>query len=57
MLTIDKVDISSKAQVNEFVMFHYSLYKNCPQWVPPFISDIKMMMNPNKHPFYEHSDA
>jgi GNAT superfamily N-acetyltransferase len=57
MLTIDKVDISSKAQVNEFVMFHYNLYKKCPQWVPPFISDIKLMMNPNKHPFYEHSDA
>jgi hypothetical protein len=57
MLTIDKVDISSKAQVNEFVMFHYNLYKNCPQWVPPFISDIKLMMNPNKHPFYEHSEA
>ena len=23
--------------------------------VPPFISDIKAMINPNKHPFYEHS--
>jgi hypothetical protein len=57
MVSIEKVDISSKAQVNEFVMFHYNLYKPCPQWVPPIISDIKTMMNPNKHPFYEHSDA
>ena len=57
MLTVDKLDISSKAQVDEFVMFHYNLYKNCPQWVPPFISDIKLMLNPNKHPFYEHSEA
>ncbi len=37
--------------------FHYDLYKNCPQWVPPFIADIKMMLNKQKHPFYEHSDA
>jgi len=57
MLTVDKIDLSSKSQVNDFVMFHYNLYKNCPQWVPPFVSDIKTMLNPNKHPFYEHSDA
>jgi hypothetical protein len=57
MVTVDKIDINSKSQVNDFVMFHYKLYKNCPQWVPPFIDDIKTMMNPNKHPFYEHSDA
>ena len=57
MVTVDKVDISSKSQVNDFVMFHYKLYQNCPQWVPPFIDDIKTTMNPNKHPFYEHSDA
>jgi hypothetical protein len=57
MITIQKVDVSSKAQVNEFVELHYRLYKGHPQWVPPFKSDIKMMLDPNKHPFYEHSDA
>ncbi len=57
MVKVDKVDISSKAQVNEFVELHYRLYKNCPQWVPPFKDDIRTMMNPAKHPFYEHSDA
>jgi len=57
MYHLQKVDTSVKAQVNEFVQFHYRLYRGTPQWVPPFISDIKVMMNPNKHPFYEHSDA
>ncbi len=57
MVKVEKVDISSKAQVNEFVDFHYHLYKSCPQWVPPFKDDIRNMMNPNKHPFYEHSEA
>jgi GNAT superfamily N-acetyltransferase len=57
MLTVEKIDTSNKKQVNQFVQFHYDLYKGCPQWVPPFFSDIKLMLNREKHPFYEHSDA
>jgi hypothetical protein len=57
MLEIQQIDLSNKNQVQEFVKFHYDLYKGCPQWVPPFISDVKMMLNKQKHPFYEHSDA
>jgi hypothetical protein len=57
MLTVDKIDTSNKKQVNQFVQFHYDLYKDCPQWVPPFYADIKLMLNRQKHPFYEHSDA
>ncbi len=57
MITVEKIDVRDRKQVNEFIMFHYGIYKNTPQWVPPFISDIKTMMNPDKHPFYEHSVA
>jgi hypothetical protein len=57
MLTIDQVDCSSKVQVNEFVQFHYDLYKGTPQWVPPFYADIKLMLNREKHPFFEHSEG
>jgi hypothetical protein len=57
MYSIQKVDIGSKAQVNEFIEFHYKLYRGTPQWVPPFYDDIRTMLNPNKHPYYEHSDA
>jgi hypothetical protein len=57
MYSVEKIDTSSKSQVNQFVQFHYDLYKDCPQWVPPFYTDLKMMLNRQKHPFYEHSDA
>jgi hypothetical protein len=57
MIEIQKVDTDSKSQVNEFVKFHYDLYSGCEQWVPPFISDIKTMLDRKKHPYYEHSDA
>ena len=57
MISIEQVDLKSRTQVNSFVQFHYDLYKDCPQWVPPFFADIRAMLNPEKHPFYEHSDA
>ncbi len=57
MTTVELIDTSSKKQVNEFVQFHYDLYKGTPQWVPPFYADMNMMLNRKKHPFYEHSEG
>ena len=57
MVEIQKIDTTDRRQVNEFVNFHYHLYAGTPQWVPPFYNDIKLMLNREKHPFYEHSDA
>lgn len=57
MLTIEKVDTSSKSQVRRFVRIPYRLYKDNPQWVPALYIDAEDMLNRKKHPFYEHSDA
>lgn len=57
MLTIETVDSSSRSQMNTFINFPFSLYKDVPQWVPPIRLDIRSMLNPKKHPFYQHSDA
>ncbi|NPV76879.1 MAG: hypothetical protein HPY59_10960 [Anaerolineae bacterium] len=57
MIEIQKLDTESKSEVKEFIQFHFDLYKNCPQWVPPFRQDIALMLNKKKHPFYEHSEA
>jgi hypothetical protein len=57
MVTVEKVDLSNKAQVNEFIKFPFKLYANTPQWVPLFDMDMRIVMDPKKHPFYEHSDA
>jgi len=57
MLTVEHIDVSSRKQVNRFVRIPYRLYKDHPYWVPPPIVDIKTMLNPKKHPFYEHSVA
>lgn len=57
MITIQKVDTRNKSEVNDFVNFPFEIYSNVKEWVPPILIDIKTMLNADKHPFYEHSDA
>jgi len=52
-----KIDVRTSKDRNAFIKFPFDLYQNCPQWVPPFVSDMHLVMNKQKHPFYEHSDA
>jgi hypothetical protein len=57
MVNIEQVNLDSKKDVNRFVQFQYDLYKDSPQFCPPFRADIRLMMNKKKHPFYQHSDG
>ena len=57
MIKIEHVDPRNKAQVRRFIELPFRIYANHPQWVPPLINDLKDQMNPDKHPFYEHSEA
>ena len=57
MITVEQIDLSNKKQVDEFLKLPFRLYKNHPQWVPPFIDDIRLMLNKKKHPYYELNDA
>lgn len=56
-MLIQRVDLQNKSQVRQFVEFPYLHYRDCPQWVPPLRIDAYLPLNPQKHPFYEHSDA
>jgi hypothetical protein len=57
MITVERVDTASKAEVRRFIDIPFRLYADCPQWVPPLRTDVRTMLNREKHPFYEHSDA
>lgn len=57
MIDVTKIDTFNKSDIIRFVELPYLLYKDHPQWVPPIRSDVQLMLNKQKHPFYEHSDA
>jgi GNAT superfamily N-acetyltransferase len=57
MLTVEQINVQDKQQVRRFIDIPFRLYHKHPQWVPPLRGDIELMLNKQKHPFYEHSDA
>lgn len=57
MLITHRLDLQNKSTQKAFVEFPYRLYGEHPQWVPPPRVDIYTMLNPAKHPYYEHSEA
>ena len=57
MITVEKVDTTSKSHVRRFVDVSFKLYADCPQWVPPLRGDVRTLLDREKHPFYEHSEA
>ena len=56
-MKIRKIDTDNKSDVQRFVRFPFDLYANCPQWVPPLLSDATGMLDRQRHPFFQHSSA
>lgn len=53
MITIEKIIFPYK--IREFIDFPHDLYENDPQYVPEIFLAQKDLLNPKKHPFFEHS--
>jgi len=56
MVTVERLN-GDRAAVRRFVDLPFKLYRECPQWVPPVKSDVRVMLDPARHPFYEDSEA
>ena len=56
-MQVRKLDTERARDANQFIDFPFELYRNCPQWVPPIVPDMKLILNRRKHPFYRHSTA
>lgn len=56
-MQVHEIDTSRPREVRRFIRFPFELYRDCPQWVPPLIPDMKLALNRKKYPFYRESDA
>jgi hypothetical protein len=56
-LHIQPLDTESARDVGRFIDLAFRIYRDCPQWVPPLVDDLKLQLNRRKYPFYQHSDA
>ncbi len=56
-MAIDIVPVLTKKQLKTFVKLPWKLYKGDPNWVPPLIKMEMERFDPQKNPFYLHSDV
>jgi GNAT superfamily N-acetyltransferase len=56
-MSIIKLDPTNKKQVQDFLDLPFRIYKDIPQWVPPLQMDERVRLDPNRYPFYKHSQA
>lgn len=47
--------VETAADIKTFVHFQWEVYKDDPLWVPPLLSERFELMDPARHPFYEHA--
>ena len=54
---IHRLDPADRRDVRRYIDFPFQLYRESQLWVPPFVGEMRAQLDPNRHPFYEHSEA
>jgi len=48
--------VTTAKDLKTFIMLPWKLYRGNPCWVAPLVSDQKLLLDPRKNPFFEHSE-
>ena len=51
------VSVGSPRQLDAFIRLPWRLHSDDKTWIPPLVSNEKMMLDPRRNPFYEHAEA
>lgn len=54
---IEIVKVETKKQLNQFIQFPFTLYKDNSNWVPPLLMDERFTLDKKKNPAFEYSEA
>ena len=54
---INVFPVRTKKDLKQFIMLPFKLYKDEPYWVAPLIGEQKKFFDPDKNPYYEHSEV
>ena len=56
-MRVRELDTTRSRDVRAFIRLPFELYRDCPQWVPPLIPEMRLALNRARYPFYRHSEA
>ena len=54
---IEIVEVKNSRQYRKFFRFPFTLYRSCPQWVPPITKEEEAVFDPKKNRVFNHAMA
>lgn len=56
MTSLDIITVASRSELKDFIDLPWAIYAEFPQWVPPLKKEVRRMLDPGSHPFWEFSE-
>jgi hypothetical protein len=56
MSGIEIITVERKSELNDFIDLPWKIYRDYPNWVPPLKKEVRRLLDPGRHPFWEFSD-
>ncbi len=56
MADIEIITVGSRSEFKDFIDLPWIIYADSPQWVPPLKKEVRRMLDPGVHPFWEFSE-
>jgi len=54
--SVEIVPVTTEEQRRKFASFAWRVYRHNPSWVPPIFGDRLKLLDPHRHPFWEHAE-
>ena len=49
--------VAGRADLDRFIKLPWRIYADDPQWVPPLLTEVREVLNREKHPFHQHAEV
>jgi hypothetical protein len=53
---IEIITVKTRSELKSFINLPWKIYAQYPQWVPPLKKEVRRMLDPLSHPFWEFSE-
>src|SRR4030042_68347 len=57
MAGIESIAVEGGSEVKDFLALPWKIYAESPNWGPPLKKEVRRMLDPHRHPFWEFSEG
>ncbi|MBI5103068.1 MAG: acyl-CoA N-acyltransferase [Nitrospirae bacterium] len=56
MAEVEIITVEGGSELEDFIDLPWKIYSEYPNWVPPIKKDVRLLLDPLRHPFWEFSE-